>query len=318
MNIKNKIFNEDCLEGIKKIPNDAFDIIICDPPYNIGKNFGNDSDKQNHADYIEWVKLWLLECQRVIKRTGTIFIYGFDEILAYISVLLPMEQQRWIIWHYTNKNVPSLNFWQRSHESIICYWRDKPIFNRDAVRVPYTDGFLKGSAGRIRPLSKTARFGGEKQTVYEANPNGALPRDVICESTLAGGAALKERIIYSKSKDCIIDPKQRTQYDERDLIMHPTQKPLELTDKLIKSCRPASDFNVLIPFCGSGSECIAVLQNEGNFTAFEINPEYILLASKNVEKYQKDGKTVMQYSYENAKIKRHTRRHICRSNYIYQ
>ena len=285
MNYKNSIFNEDCLQGIKNIPNDTYDIIIADPPYNIGKDFGNDSDRQNHTDYIEWVKLWLLECQRVLKPTGTMFIYGFDEILAHISVLLPMRNQRWLTWYYTNKNVPSLNFWQRSHESIICYWRDSPIFNRDDVRVPYTDGFLKGSAGKTRPTSKTARFGGKKQTVYEANPNGALPRDVICESTLAGGAALRERIIYSRSQDKIINPRDRTRYDQSDLIIHPTQKPLAVTDRLIKSCRPKSGFSVLIPFCGSGSECISVLQNGCTFTAYEINPDYVLLAKKNIETY---------------------------------
>lgn len=89
--IKNYIFNEDCVIGMKKLPDNSADIIIADPPYNIGKDFGNESDKQSKNDYIEWVKLWLLECQRILKPTGTMFIYGFDEILAHISVLLPMK-----------------------------------------------------------------------------------------------------------------------------------------------------------------------------------------------------------------------------------
>ena len=44
--VLNKIYNEDCILGMKKIKSDSADIIICDPPYNIGKDFGNDSDKQ--------------------------------------------------------------------------------------------------------------------------------------------------------------------------------------------------------------------------------------------------------------------------------
>lgn len=283
---KNKIYLEDCIDGMKKLPNDSADIIIIDPPYNIGKDFGNDSDKQKHTDYIEWVKLWLIEAQRVLKPTGTMFIYGFDEILAHISVLLPIEKHRWLIWHYTNKNVPSLKFWQRSHESILCYWRETPIFNRDSIREPYTEGFLKGSAGRTRPVSKTARFGGKIETIYNANENGALPRDVICESTLAGGAALKERIIYCKTCKKIIAPKDRKLHDQHDLIIHPTQKPIELTNKLIKSCRPnKKNYTVLIPFCGSGSECISVLRNDGNYIAYEINPDYVLLATENVKSF---------------------------------
>ena len=48
----NKIHNEDCISGMKKIIDESIDIIICDPPYNIGKDFGNDSDKQNMDEYL--------------------------------------------------------------------------------------------------------------------------------------------------------------------------------------------------------------------------------------------------------------------------
>ena len=83
------------------------------------------------------------------------FIYGFSEILAHISVELDLEH-RWLVWHYTNKTVPSLNFWQRSHESILCAWKDKKslVFNRDAVREPYTDNFIKGYKGKNRKLDQ--------------------------------------------------------------------------------------------------------------------------------------------------------------------
>jgi site-specific DNA-methyltransferase (adenine-specific) len=285
---KNKICFRDCVSGMKELPDSSIDIIIIDPPYNIGKDFGNDSDKRSIEDYVAWAKLWLFECQRVLKSTGTIFIYGFDEILAHISVLLPIDKHRWLIWYYTNKNIPSLNFWQRSHESIICYWRDNPIFNRDAVREPYTADFLNGSAGRVRPAGK-GRFAtnGGKETIYQANENGALPRDVILQSTLAGGAALKERIIYCKDCERIVEPTKRKEHNGHELIIHPTQKPLELTDKLIKSCKPPDNYNVLIPFCGSGSECISVMNNGGNYIAYEINSDYVLLAEKNVEFFKK-------------------------------
>lgn len=281
---KGLIQNIDCLIGMKELPDNSIDIIIADPPYNIGKDFGNDSDKQTYPDYIEWVKLWLIECQRLLKPTGTMFIYGFDEILAHISVLLPIKQHRWLTWYYTNKNVASLNFWQRSHESIICYWKNTPLFNRDAVREPYTEDFIKGSAGRVRPVGLTGR-GGKKESIYNANPLGALPRDVIKVSTLAGGRSLQERIIYCKTCKKIISPKDRKAHLTHDLIIHPTQKPMDLTDKLIKSCKPDGNFTVLIPFCGSGSECIVTLMNNGTYIAYEINPDYVLLAQENIKVY---------------------------------
>ncbi|KAA6205246.1 MAG: site-specific DNA-methyltransferase [Candidatus Tokpelaia sp.] len=264
------------------------DIIIADPPYNIGKDFGNESDRRPLGAYIAWVKLWLAECLRVLKPAGTLFIYGFDEILAHIAVLLPLEKQRWLIWHYSNKNIPSAQFWQRSHEAIICTWREAPIFNRDAVREPYTENFLNGSAGRVRPAGK-GRFAatGGRETVYQAHSGGALPRDVLAVPTLAGGAALKERILYCKTCGAIIAPTKRREHDRHDVLIHPTQKPLSLTERLIKSCKPAGEYTVLIPFCGSGSECIAALQNGGSYIAYEINPDYVLLAKKAVEYYKK-------------------------------
>jgi site-specific DNA-methyltransferase (adenine-specific) len=212
----NKIYNEDCIIGMKKINNESVDIIICDPPYNIGKDFENDSDKQKRDDYILWCDKWITECLRILKPHGTLYIYGFSEILAFIRVRITCNV-RWLIWHYTNKVIPSLNFWQRTHESILCCYKEKAIFNRDDVREPYTETFLKNAAGKVRK-STIGRFSkGDKETTYTAHENGALPRDVIKVSALAGGAGKKEG------------------------VNHPTQKPLNLCDTLIKaSCKTSS------------------------------------------------------------------------------
>lgn len=261
------------------LPEQSADIVIADPPYNIKKDFGNNRDNLPLAEYVAWCAIWLDECLRILKESGTMFVYGLPEILAHLSVRLPFNKQRWLQWHYINKNMPNLNFWQRSHESILCLWKDKPIFNRDEIREPYTRGFLAGSAGRVRPagqcrMSRT----GSKATVYQAHVNGALPRDVISVSALAGGSALMERNIYCKSCACLVNPRKRKDHLGHDLIIHPTQKPLALTEKLIRSCRPQGSFNVLAPFCGSGSECKCALANGGNFTAYELNADYITLA----------------------------------------
>ena len=128
-----EIRHDDCIHGMKKIESETADIIICDPPYNIGKDFGNDSDKQTMEKYLSWCDDWIKECIRILKPKGTLYIYGFSEILSFIRVRINIEV-RWIIWHYTNKVVPSLHFWQRTHESILCCSKDKkPIFNRDSV-----------------------------------------------------------------------------------------------------------------------------------------------------------------------------------------
>ena len=65
---------------------------------------------------------------------------------------------------------------------------------------------------------------------------------------------------------------------------HPTQKPLELCEKLLKSCKqdPEKGF-VLIPFAGSGSECVAAKKLGLPFIGVEINEEYVELIKQRLE-----------------------------------
>ncbi|HPN64783.1 MAG TPA: transcriptional repressor LexA, partial [Candidatus Goldiibacteriota bacterium] len=74
----NKIILGDVIEELRKLPDNHFDIVIIDPPYNIGKNFGNNNDKMEMNDYVDWFKKWFRESMRVMKPTGTLFIYGFS------------------------------------------------------------------------------------------------------------------------------------------------------------------------------------------------------------------------------------------------
>ena len=71
----NKIHNEDCIIGMKKIKSESVDIIICDPPYNIGKDFGNDSDKQKMDEYLLWCDKWISECLRILKPRNNIYLW---------------------------------------------------------------------------------------------------------------------------------------------------------------------------------------------------------------------------------------------------
>lgn len=259
---KQSIHCEDCIKGMEKLLDNSVDIIICDPPYNIGKDFGNNKYKEPMDEYLKWCDSWLKECIRILKPTGTLYIYGFSEILAFIRVRIPIHV-RWIIWHYTNKVTPSLKYWQRTHESILCCSKnERPNFNRDDVREPYTNTFLKNAAGKVRRATKGRFSKGDKETVYKAHKNGALPRDVIKISALAGGAGKKERVALPGQKP------------------HPTQKPLALCEKLIKACmNKDGETMMVVPFAGSGSECVAAKKIGINFIAYEINQDYIDLCN---------------------------------------
>ncbi len=253
----NKIILGDCTEIIKSLPADMkFDLIIADPPYNIGKDFGNNKDNKELTDYINWSVEWIKLCLNRLEDNGLMYIYGFSEILAYITIHFPLKNQKWLVWHYTNKTIPSLKFWQRSHETIICLWKNKrPDLEIDPIREPYTEAYKK-CIGKIRKNSK-GRFG-STETIYRGHEKGALPRDVLKISALAGGKG----------------------FVQRSSLKHPTQKPFELSEKLLKSRINRQRGKVLIPFSGSGSECVVAKSLGIDFLGIEINPQYVKASRK--------------------------------------
>jgi site-specific DNA-methyltransferase (adenine-specific) len=272
------INNIDAIDGLKELDDEFADIVLADPPYNVGKDFGISKDDMVLSDYLTWSDKWIKEAVRILKLSGTLFIYGFSEILAHVSVRLPLEH-KWLVWHYTNKATPRCTFWQRSHESILCCWKEKNkrIFNVNDVREPYTESFKKNAAGKVRK-GTPSRFGAGKETIYNAHENGALPRDVIKIPALAGGAGLVERWFYCKQCNKAYPNNQLDKHSEHVIIKHPTQKPYELTKKLLLSAKPKEDGLVVIPFVGSGSECAVVEDLKMSYIGFENNPDYVNLA----------------------------------------
>lgn len=274
----NQIHRVDFLDAAEKLGGRKFDVVIADPPYNIGKDFGNDSDSRSLPDYIDWTKRWLSICFNHLADNGLIYVYGFAEILAHIAVQYPLDKQRWLVWHYTNKTVPSSQFWQRSHESILCLWKNKrPKLNIDAIREPYTTAAY-GLIGKMRSNAKGRFNQAGRQTFFRIHDHGALPRDVIKIPALAGGAGKRERWFVCKDcKNRLFEPAEIKNHSGHNIIQHPTQKPMALTKRLLLS---VSGKSCLIPFAGSGSECVAAKELGFSFFAAEINENFVLLGRK--------------------------------------
>jgi site-specific DNA-methyltransferase (adenine-specific) len=277
---QSKIITGDIIKTLASLdPKYEFDVIIADPPYNIGKDFGNNKDNMELKEYVKWSEEWIALCFKLLAKNGIIYIYGFSEILARISVKYPVDKQRWLAWHYTNKTTPSSTFWQRSHESILCLWKnERPLLEIDQIREPYTENYLK-AAGKKR-ANTNGRFG-NKETTYKVHENGALPRDVINIPALAGGAGKAERWFMCKTcKKEIFRPSELKKHKKHDILQHPTQKPMELTKRLIQSCINGNDGRTLIPFAGSGSECVVADSLNIEYIGIELNPEYVQYARK--------------------------------------
>ena len=286
----NQVILGDMMEVAKSLADGSAQCVIVDPLYNIGKDFGNDSDKQEMETYLAWCEEWMEECYRILAPNGTMFVYGFSEILALILARVPQHiNRRWLVWHYTNKNAANASFWQRSHESILALWKKEKVFNKDLVREPYTESFLKNAAGKKR-AGTPSRFGSGVETVYNAHAKGALPRDVIKVAALAGGAGAKERVFYCKTCDELKKgTKQRNPCRDakHDLTIHDTQKPMELSVKLLESCKQETGL-VFVPFAGTGSECLAALQLGLPFIAADLNEDYVQLTNARLEDYRRN------------------------------
>lgn len=269
----------DALIGLAKLPDNFADIILADPPYNIGKDFGDNKDNLSIEDYVKWCGVWLAECERIMKVSATLYIYGFPEVLCHVAVNLKLPY-RWLVWRYDNKTTPKATFWIRSYESILCCWKDtkQRIFNVDDVRIPYTQSFLKNAAGKIRKKTLGRFSRGDKQTTYIAHDKGAMPRDVIECAALAGGAGIERWFLCNTCND-VYKNKFINEHIDHNIVKHPTQKPYKLTKKLLLASKPRNGGVVLIPFAGSGSEC-AVADDLGmKFIGFEINGNYVKLAN---------------------------------------
>ena len=233
----------DALDVLKVMPAEwRFDVVIADPPYNIGVDFGVHKDRMSLNDYIAWTRQWIAACGDRLRSGGVMYIYGYPEILARVAVGYPMDAQKWLQWHYTNKTAPSSKFWQRSHESILCLWRGdegRPSLSFDRVDASY---------------------------------------DVIAAPALAGGAGRAERWFLCKDHaNEVYPPAEIVAHRNCDVLKHPTQKPAELTRRLIQSKMDETGVSVLIPFAGSGSECVVAQELGCDFYGIELNPLYVRL-----------------------------------------
>ena len=246
---KNKIYLGNCIELMKKLDTDSVDLIIADPPYNLRKDFGNESDKwEKVEDWINWSKEWIKECHRVLKPTGAIFIYGIHKYLCFIQCYLyeiGMNYGRQFIWHYENNWSQYSKYPASNYEPLLWFTKTKE-YTYHLIREPYK------SQDRIK--HKIIKNG----KVWKPNPQGKHSGDVWKFPILAGKLFEQER------------------------VKHPTQKPLSITNKIIKHFSNEGDL-ILVPFVGSGTECLSSKINNRNFIGFEINKDYIKIANKRLK-----------------------------------
>ena len=249
--MKYTIFNEDFLLGLHHIDDRSVDLVVADPPYSLGKDYGNDSDKKSPQEFLEWTQRWIKGVIPKIKETGSLYIFTTwkfsPEIFSFIKTKMLMINE--IIW---DRKVPSMGGTTRKfssvHDTIGFFAKSKNYyFDLDPVRIPYD------------PETKKARtrsvFVGEKWLEMGYNP-----KDVWGISRL--------HRLHRQRED------------------HPTQKPLEIIERMVKSSSPEKGL-VLDPFAGTGTTLEACLKNNRKCIVFEINAHYCQIIQKRTKRVQK-------------------------------
>jgi len=131
----------DALEELKCIRSNSVNLIVTDPPYNLNKDYGNNQDKLEFDDYLQFSRDWLAEAKRVLTDDGTIYIFMGMRYISFIySILerdLSLTFNSWITWHYTQGIGKTKGFSPR-HDDILMFTKDPKnfVFNLDAVRIP--------------------------------------------------------------------------------------------------------------------------------------------------------------------------------------
>ncbi|HYG39260.1 MAG TPA: DNA methyltransferase [Cytophagales bacterium] len=241
-----KLFNSDAIDYMKSLESGSIQLIFADPPYNIKKAEWDTFESQKA--YVEWSMQWIKEAHRVLSKDGSLFICGFSEILADIKWAASsyFKGCKWLIWFYRNKGNLG-NDWGRSHESILHFRKSENfIFNIDEVRISYNQHTLKYPQ---RTQAQTSQFSNGKKSnyIWEPNPLGAKPKDVLEIPTISNGSWEK--------------------------TLHKTQKPVELLRKIILS---SSNRDSLIydPFGGSGTTYAVAEAYKRRWIGTELNLEY--------------------------------------------
>ena len=198
-----------------------------------------ESGQRDMAAFLCWLGVRLLECRRILKPTGSIYLHIDHTAHAYVKVLLDgifgrRNFKNEIVWAYTGPS-NTKRWFPRKHDSILWYAKGKAwVFNREAVRVPYSQDY-------VDRFKKQYNEGADKSSIFATGHNternqelaklGKTPEDWWPEFSPVGRSKI-----------------ENTGY--------PTQKPIGLYERIIQASSNPGDV-VLDPHCGCATTPVA-------------------------------------------------------------
>ncbi len=192
MDKKLKLICGDAIEQLKKLPNGSVDLIVTDPPYNLNKDYGNNQDKLEFDEYLNFSRKWLSEASRVLSDNGSIYIFMGMRYISYIYTILEQELgmffNSWITWYYTQGIGKTKGFSPR-HDDILYFTKNKSnyIFNLDDVRVPQkfyrsVNNMRGANPGNVWEFSHMHYCNKNRQEHPTQKPEGLYERIILASS----------------------------------------------------------------------------------------------------------------------------------------
>jgi site-specific DNA-methyltransferase (adenine-specific) len=230
------MYKGDCIALMKTIESNSIDLIFADPPFNLDKQYESGyNDKISEQDYLVWTEKWLLECVRILKDGGAIFIWNLPKWNTYISSILnrSLEFRHWIAVDIKYR-LPIKNRLYPSHYGLLYYIKgDKPnTFNEG--RLPLE--VCRHCAGDIHD------YGGYKDKL---NEKGINLTDVWSD----------------------IPPVRHSKYKTRGS----NELSLKLLERIIRLVSNEGDI-IFDPFGGSGTSYIAAEILKRKWIGVELGP----------------------------------------------
>ena len=247
---KDKIYNCDCLEGMKHIPNASIDAIICDLPYG--------TTACAWDTIIPFDQLWA-EYKRIAKPTAPIVLFGAEPF----SSMLRMSNLAWYRYDWIWEKPGVSNFMMakqrplKSHEIISVFYKEFGTYNPQPRE--YKKSTIEKSQRNNSKLIKSGGIYGEKELYREYVLRGeqGYPRSIIYFNNMGNNQFHKE-------------------------IFHPTQKPVDLLRYLIRTYSNEGD-TILDNCMGSGTTAVACIKEKRHFIGFELNKEYYDKACRRID-----------------------------------
>jgi len=240
------VFQGDCMDLLRQIPDGALQLVVTSPPYNIGKEYERRLDLDH---YVAQQAAVITQCVRALSKRGSICwqvgnyvdngaIIPLDTILYPVFRSLGLKMRNRIIWHFEH-GLHCSNRLSGRYETIVWFTKsDDYTFHLNPIRVP-------------QKYPGKRHFKGPKAGQYSGNPLGKNPGDVW------------------------VIPNVKSNHVEK--TDHPCQFPIELVERLVLSMTNPGDW-VFDPFAGVGSTMIAAIRHGRRGAGAEIVSKYVKIA----------------------------------------